>query len=189
VSAPAMRQAFLDALGVKVTPTAAPHTLALQPNADSPELPLSSAELSALSIERLRLTGVHTQGDLVALSPEQLRNVSGLGKKKQKQILEFRQHLIGRGIKPTAQVAAQRRTLYPTLENDPSGACYAPSQGTYGSSCAGIRSFRWRPRRLLSGASSLQLQVLDFQKENEYGEVSLVDLGWRGKSASEPRDR
>src|SRR5438445_10660770 len=33
------------------------------------------------------------------------------------------------------------------------------------------------------------LQVLDFQKENEYGEVSLVDLGWRGKSASEPRDR
>src|SRR2546426_9724053 len=69
------------------------------------------------------------------------------------------------------------------------GACYAPSQGTHGSSCAGIRSFRWRPRRLLSGASSLQLQVLDFQKENEYGEVSLVDLGWRGKSASEPRDR
>src|SRR5438477_4722672 len=46
-----------------------------------------------------------------------------------------------------------------------------PSQGTHGSSCAGIRSFRWRPRRLLSGASSLQLQVLYFQKENEYGEV------------------
>jgi hypothetical protein len=111
------------------------------------------SDLSSLSIERLRLTGVHTQGDLAA------------------------------------QVAAQRRTLYPTLENDPPGACHAPSQRTHGSSCAGIRSFRWRPRRLLSGASSLQLQVLDFQKANEYGEVSLVDLGWRGKSASEPRDR
>jgi hypothetical protein len=68
-------------------------------------------------------------------------------------------------------------------------AIRAPSQGTHGSSCAGIRSFRWRPRRLLSGASSLQLQVLDFQKENEYGEVSLVDLGWRWKSPSKPRDR
>jgi short-subunit dehydrogenase len=62
--------------------------------------------------------------------------------------------------------------------------------GSYGSFLeqAVGRSSTW-PRRLLSGASSLQLQVLDFQKENEYGEVSLVDLGWRGKSASEPRDR
>jgi len=119
VSASAMRQAFLEALGVKATPTAALYTLALQANADSPELPLSASELSSLSIERLRLTGVHTQGDLVALTPEQLRNVSGLGKKKQKQILDFRQQLIGRGIKSTAQVAAQRRTLYPTLENEP----------------------------------------------------------------------
>jgi MFS family permease len=42
---------------------------------------------------------------------------------------------------------------------------------------------------MLIAARALQLQVLDFQKENEYGEVSLVDLGWRGKSASEPRDR
>jgi hypothetical protein len=44
------------------------------------------------------------------LSPEQLRNVSGLGKKKQKQILEFRQHLIGRGIKPKAAARASPRS-------------------------------------------------------------------------------
>lgn len=121
-SAPAMRQAFLDALGVKAAPTAAPDALALQPNADSPDLPLSSSSLSSLSVERLRLTGVHTQGDLVALTPEQLKNVSGLGKKKQKQILEFRQRLVDRGVRPSTQVATPRRTLLPQLENDPTPA-------------------------------------------------------------------
>jgi serine/threonine protein kinase len=118
-SAPAMRQAFQEALGVKAAAAAAPDALAFQPDASSPLLPLSATTLSSLSVERLRLAAVHTQGDLVALRPEQLRNVSGLGKKKQKQILELRDQLIRRGVPPTETPAQPRRSLVPQLENDP----------------------------------------------------------------------
>ena len=119
VSAAAMRQAFQEALGVKAAPVLPPDALTFQANADSPDLPLSSTDLSSLAIERLRFTGIQTQGELVALTPEQLKNVTGLGKKKQKQILEFRQRLLDRGVHSTTQATVPRRSLVPQLENDP----------------------------------------------------------------------
>ena len=119
-SAVAMRVAFLDALGVKGAAPAAQPGLAMQANASSPDLPLAATELSSFAVERLKLAGIQTQGDLVALTPDRLRNVSGLGKKKRKQILEFRELLIARGVSATAAAPGEsRRSLVPQLEGDP----------------------------------------------------------------------
>jgi serine/threonine protein kinase len=114
-SAVAMREGFLAALGQKQVPTTG--SLLDLPK-DDPELPLSATSLSATAVANLRRAGVHTQGELVALTAEQLRGVSGLGKKKRKEIAEFQEALRRRGIRGPERAAAVRLPIFPSLVGD-----------------------------------------------------------------------
>lgn len=113
-SAVAMRAAFLDALGLADRETEAP----LPPVSDAASQPLSATVLHPTAVACLRRAGVVTQGDLVALTEEQLGGISGLGKKKARQVLDFRKSLLDAGV-PARSTESPRHTLWPTLVGDP----------------------------------------------------------------------
>lgn len=112
-SAVAMRAAFLDALGLADRHTEAP----LAPLSDAATQPLSATVLHPTSVACLRRAGVVTQGDLVALTEEQLGGISGLGKKKARQVLDFRRSLLEAGVPPRS-TESPRHSLWPTLVGD-----------------------------------------------------------------------
>lgn len=113
-SAVAMRAAFLDALGASDAP---PATHA-EPTSDAASLPLSATVLHSTAIACLRRAGVTTQGELVALSEEQVTGISGLGKKKARQVLDFRRSLLEAGVEPPA-TTPPRHVLMPKLVGSP----------------------------------------------------------------------
>src|SRR2546426_12828052 len=70
------------------------------------------------------------------------------------------------------------------------GSAPAPESSVTFEAAQGLSGIGRQPEEPMYSVSIVVLLVsFGGQKENEYGEVSLVDLGWRGKSASEPRDR
>ncbi|MBI4699810.1 MAG: protein kinase [Deltaproteobacteria bacterium] len=113
-SAVAMRAELLAALGAKVTtsrPAPAPSP------SDDAQTPLSATSLSGTAVAVLRRASIHTQGDLVAMTPAQIGSISGLGTKKRREVLAFREGLVGRGVPPVgAQV--ERRRLWEPLVGD-----------------------------------------------------------------------
>lgn len=114
-SAVAMRAAFLDALGVAEAP---PPTEESAPTSDAANLPLSATVLHNTAVACLRRAGVTTQGELVALSEEQVQGISGLGKKKARQVIDFRASLIEAGVQ-APDTNAPRHVLWPGLVGDP----------------------------------------------------------------------
>jgi serine/threonine protein kinase len=110
-----LRDAFLRALGGG--PGAGPEAMSLDASAsDAPGQPLSKTPISATARTALARAGIVTQGDLVALEPDAFRRISGLGSKKRKEILTFREALVARGVLSSRPAAAARRTLWPALE-------------------------------------------------------------------------
>ena len=113
-SAAAMRAALLDALGQRARKTAQREdgpALSVDP-----ALPLSATALSAKASATLRRVGVHTQGDLLALVPAQVRGLRGLGSKRASEVLRFRDELLEAGADAGVRDgSASGDALAPTL--------------------------------------------------------------------------
>ncbi|MRG98414.1 protein kinase domain-containing protein [Polyangium spumosum] len=116
-SAVAMRAALLEAFGGR-RPTSAPPPKPENPS-DSARTPLSATSLSAASVTVLRRSGIHTQGELVALDEERVRRLPNLGTKKCGEVLALRRALIEQGVAPSTDVSTERKPLWPTLIGDP----------------------------------------------------------------------
>lgn len=114
-SAVAMRAAFLDALGLPAETGEREADAA--PSSDAASLPLSATGLHSTAVACLRRAGVTTQGELVALSEAQVRGISGLGKKKAREVLELRRALIDAGVPPDPS-SSFRHVLWPELVGD-----------------------------------------------------------------------
>ncbi|MGK3994421.1 protein kinase domain-containing protein [Sorangium sp. So ce1024] len=115
-SAMAMRAALLDALGSRVTSSAPPGPLGAASHGSS--APLAATTLSGMARAILSRAGITTQGQLVALSEAQIRDIGSLGNKKREEVLSLRSALIAAGVAPIAGAGGERRTLFPTLSGD-----------------------------------------------------------------------
>lgn len=113
-SAVAMRAAFAEAVGQVGAAEATPQA----PQSDRSQEPLSATPLNPTIVACLRRAGVTTQGELVALSERQVRGISGLGKKKARQVLELRQRLLDAGVQRPEE-RTPRHVLCPSLAGDP----------------------------------------------------------------------
>ncbi len=112
-STAAMRAGLRDALGMRPEPTAAPSSSAHVQLGT--ELPLAAAGIEPMALAVLRRSGIHTQGELVALSEAQLGTIAGLGDRKRALVLAARHRLVDGGVEPAARVGLERRSLWPTL--------------------------------------------------------------------------
>lgn len=114
-SAVAMRAELLKALGARVTPSKpAP---APSPSDDA-GTPLSATSLTSTSVKILRRASIHTQGELVAITPEQIGRVNGLGNKKRREVLAFREGLVGRGVPPVGEPTERRGIWEPLVGSE-----------------------------------------------------------------------
>jgi serine/threonine protein kinase len=97
-SARAMREALLVALGDDVSiPTSIPPAQQLDVTT-----PLRLTGLSRRAINTLARCQVQTVGELLALSPAQVRALYAIGTKTAGDIIAFQEMLLGRGISPTS---------------------------------------------------------------------------------------
>ncbi|QRK05235.1 protein kinase [Archangium violaceum] len=116
-SAREMREFFREALGERERSPRSGLPLLSVDASNEPEAPLGASRLSGTAVAVLARAGVRTKGELVALQPQQLSTISGLGKKRREEVLAFREELLSRGIQPSAQQSV-RRVLLPEAEGD-----------------------------------------------------------------------
>jgi serine/threonine protein kinase len=102
-SSRAMRDALLVALGDDVpTPASAPSSKQLDATT-----PLRLTGLSRRAMSALARCQVHTVGELLALSPTQIRAIYAIGTKTATDIIAFQEALLGRGVSPAASPPAR----------------------------------------------------------------------------------
>jgi serine/threonine protein kinase/DNA-binding transcriptional ArsR family regulator len=110
-SAVAMRAEMLSALGARAAPSVPPSEV--QPSHDATTA-LSATSLSGTAQAILRRAGLETQGDLVAMAPAQIATIAGLGNKKRREVLAFRDELVARGV-GAGPARGARRPLWEPL--------------------------------------------------------------------------
>lgn len=98
-SARAMRDALLVKLGDDVAPDSTP-----PPAQIDVTTPLKLTGLSRRAINALGRSGVHDVNGLLALANRQIRAIHAIGRKTAKDVIAFREELLGRGLEP-AQAA------------------------------------------------------------------------------------
>lgn len=141
-SAAAMRADFVDCLGQKQAPkkakaaaesasasasaseSATASAPAPEPPAEPPiplavlaERSLAASDLSDSIVATLRRAGIHTNGDLVALSAHELRRTPGLGKSKLRRIKQLQKDLRRAGVPATTDLTL-RTAIAPDLVDD-----------------------------------------------------------------------
>ncbi len=115
-SARAMRDALLVALGEDVS---VPASAATSQQLDG-TTPLRLTGLSRRAINALARCQVHTVGELLALSPTQVRAIHAIGTKTAADIIAFQETLLGRGLTPAVGPAARvEPPLVPDLMDSP----------------------------------------------------------------------
>ncbi len=110
----ALRAEMLKALGAKAAVSVPP--AAVEPSEDA-TIALSATTLSHSAQAVLRRAGIQTQGDLVAMTAEQIGSISGLGNKKRREVLAFRHDLVRRGV-GAGSSTTDRRVLWEPLVGD-----------------------------------------------------------------------
>lgn len=113
-----MRQAFRRALGQRIVapePAVQPG-LRPRPDADSP---ITESGLSRGTANALRRGRIATSGHLVAASPEQIRRIRMIGRRRLREALEYRDRLIALGVEPReAPTGAVEPPIRPDLADD-----------------------------------------------------------------------
>ena len=115
-SSRAMRDALLVALGVNVpAPTSGPAVSQFDATT-----PLRLTGLSRRAMNALARCQVTSVGELLALSPTQIRAVYAIGTKTASDIIAFQEALLGRGISPALPALARTDSrLVPDLMDSP----------------------------------------------------------------------
>ena len=116
-SASAMRAALLQALGVRLAPSVPPPGSAIH-GSRAVGAPLSACVPDGTVLHSLRIAGVYTEGQLVALGEDEIRVLRGLGNKKREQVRAIRAELIEAGVEPDSSRKAPRHPIFPTLAGD-----------------------------------------------------------------------
>ncbi len=116
-SAGAMRAALLQALGVRLAPSVPPPGSAIH-GSRAAGAPLSACVPDGTVLHSLRIAGVYTEGQLVALGEDEIRVLRGLGNKKREQVRAIRAELIEAGALPDSSRKAPRHPIFPTLAGD-----------------------------------------------------------------------
>lgn len=104
-SAVSLRAAYRDALGVEDEEG----RVSIATNDLDPGAALRSTDLSDMAVRALHQAGVFTQGELVAIDPQVIRRLPGIGKKRARTILTFRRKLAERGVAPTSIPSKERK--------------------------------------------------------------------------------
>jgi len=124
-SARAMREALLVALGED-----APAPASLPPAQLDATTPLRLAGLSRRAVNALARCQVHTVGELLALSPTQVRAIHAIGTKTASDIIAFQETLLGRGLAGTSPAPMRAEpALVPELADSPEPVQKLPLPG------------------------------------------------------------